>query len=84
MRLTIEMHQPSKVIMEEIARGDSQKSVALTYAFIIAQMGDCADWQRINTAISERWPSKSGLTRVKKMAWKQLEEWQCGIPERQP
>ena len=31
-------------------------------------------WREINSAITKRWPGKSGLTRVKKLAWKIYEE----------
>jgi hypothetical protein len=64
------MHNPQAVILREIATGHSQKSVALTYAFILKQEFKTADWPRINRAISERWKSRSALERVKQMAWK--------------
>jgi hypothetical protein len=53
--------------------GITQKSVALTYAFIIKQ-GDNADWPRINAAIRERWKGKTALERIKKMAWAAIRE----------
>lgn len=67
--MRIELVNPQKVILEEIAGGASQESVALTYAFIIRQEPH-ADWPTINKAIQQRWPSKSGLLRVKRLAWK--------------
>jgi hypothetical protein len=45
---------------------NTQADVAQTYAWAI-QRGD-ADWRVVNEAIIERW-SKSGLSRIKRMAW---------------
>src|SRR4051812_39528763 len=75
-RLTIEMHDPERVIMQEIAdKQITQTSLAITYAFLFAQVeGDTADWPKINQAIIERW-SRSGLQRVKTMAHKICMEW---------
>lgn len=76
MGLTIEMHDPQDVFFEEITdRAVTQDSVAITYAFMIAQLGDAADWPRINTAIRERWKGKTALVRVKEAAWKHVEYW---------
>jgi hypothetical protein len=77
MRLTIEMHDPQGQILEELTwKGITQDSVALTYAFIIAQCGDAADWPKINAAIRAKWKGKTALMRVKEMAWKQVGAWQ--------
>jgi hypothetical protein len=62
------MVNPQRVILAELAAGATQKSVALTYAFILRQELTTADWAKINAAIIERWPK--GLARVKEMAWK--------------
>jgi hypothetical protein len=76
-RLTIEMHNPQRQLLEEVKLpGITQDSVALTYAFIMAQEGNSADWPKINQAIIARWPK--GLNRVKKIAWKQMEKWGLG------
>lgn len=74
--LTIEMGNPDQVIIEELeGRYAPQSSVAITYAFIMAQLGSDADWAKINKAITDRWKSKSALERIKKMAWKQYYQW---------
>ena len=75
MGLTIEMVNPERQIMEEIRNGVGQDSVAITYAFCIAQLGDAADWPAINAAIQERWKGKTALRRVKESAWRHVEEW---------
>lgn len=79
MNLTIQMHDPQGKIMEELTdplyRGTTQGSVALTYAFVIAQLGGLADWRKINAAIRARWKSSTALPRIKKLAWKQVDEW---------
>lgn len=75
MRLTIELHDPVGVLFRELEGPITQSSVAITYAFIMVQQPD-ADWAAINAAIRCKWPSKSGLTRIKEAAWKQLEQWQ--------
>lgn len=59
------------VILNEIKQGCTQKQIALSYAFAIntdAAKVETVDWVAINTAITERW-SKTGLERVKTMAW---------------
>lgn len=58
------------VILNEIARGVTQKDIALTYAMAMkseAQEADKPDWSMINRAILKRW-SFSGLERVKERA----------------
>lgn len=68
--MKIEMHDPQGVIMREIADpGMKQKDVALTYAFIMRQCGDAADYARINAAIRERWKGRDSLARIKELAW---------------
>ncbi len=76
MRLTIEMNDPQGQILEELTwRGITQESVALTYAFTIAQEGKTADWSKINAAICAKWKGKTALSRIKEMAWKQVDIW---------
>jgi hypothetical protein len=72
--IRISMVNPQRVIMHEIASGFPQNSVALTYAFIMRQEGETADWPTINRAIMNRWKGRTSLERVKKMAWKYLED----------
>lgn len=69
--MRIELVNPQKVILEEIAGGATQESVALTYAFIIRQEPN-ADWPTINAAIRNRWKGKSALMRIKELAWKHV------------
>lgn len=76
MSLTIELHDPQGHILKELAdRRIPQKSIAITYAFCIVQLGDSANWPAINSAITARWHGKTALMRIKKMAWKCVEEF---------
>jgi hypothetical protein len=68
--MNVELFNPQAVIFEELAgRKCTQRGVAITYAYILRQESQTADWPKINQAITERW-SKAGLVRVKEMAWK--------------
>lgn len=70
----IEMHDPQGQLLEELGLpGVTQRSVALTYAFCIRQLGDKADWPKINDAIRKRWRGQTSLKRVKEMAWKYVD-----------
>ena len=74
-RLTIEMHNPVRQIFEELNQpGITQASVAITYAFIIAQEPH-ADWTKINAAIQVRWKGNTALERIKMAAWKYVDYW---------
>lgn len=76
MGLTIEMHEPDKHLLEELAYpGITQESVAITYAFCIAQLGDAADWPKLNAAIQKKWRGKTALLRVKTLAWKYVDNF---------
>lgn len=55
------------VIENEIAQGCNQNQIAKTYALALRSSYE-TDWARVNAAIIERW-SKSGLLRIKNMAW---------------
>lgn len=78
MSLTIEMFDPQgQILMELEGRYATQSCVAITYAFIIVQKGDKANWAAINAAIRNHWKSKVALERIKKLAWKQVAEWQA-------
>ena len=69
-----ELCQCTNVLLQEVAdRQFSQKSVALTYAMAI-ESSEAKDWKAINEAIINRW-SRSGLERIKRMAWKRIEKW---------
>ena len=60
----------TETICDEVARGHSQKSVAITYAMALRSQAagmDKPDWKVINTAILSRW-KPSGLERIKKIA----------------
>ena len=71
--MTIEMHDPEGVILREIADPRmTQDDIALTYAFVMRQRGDAADYAKINAAIMCRWKGKSALTRIKERAWAHL------------
>jgi hypothetical protein len=59
-------------ILEAIENKEKyQKDIAELYAGLIP-FGRLVDWPKINQSIKERWPSKSGLTRVKTMAWRMI------------
>ncbi len=74
-RLNFTMDDPQGQLLEELTWPEvTQASVAMTYAYIIRQQGDAADWKRINRAIRERWKGRTALGRVKTMAWKFGEE----------
>lgn len=74
MKLNIEMHDPEGQLLSEIKfQGITQGSVAITYAYAIVQLGDKADWRKMNAAIVAKWPK--GLTRLKKAAWKIVDGW---------
>lgn len=68
--MRIELVNPQQIILEEIAEGHTQRSVALTYAFLLRQEPKTADWKKINQAIMRRWKGKKALSRIKEMAWR--------------
>lgn len=72
--MRVELVNPTALILEEIEGGAPQQSVALTYAFIIRQEGEHADWLKINRAIMSRWKGKTALLRVKKRAWTYVQD----------
>jgi hypothetical protein len=68
---------PEEQILAQIANHNvSQASIAVSYAYVIAQLGDKADWAKINQAIRERWHSPTALVRIKTEAWRYVNEWQ--------
>ena len=67
--LRIEMVDPEKLILEEIADPKiTRNSVALTYAFCLRQGWGTAIGREVNRAIIDRW-SLSALDYIKKRAW---------------
>lgn len=69
--MQIELAAVEATIENEINQGATQRDVALTYAMGLASSWP-TDWVRVNRAIAAKWPK--GLLRVKKMAWKLVEE----------
>ena len=55
-------------------KGITQDSIAITYAFILAQEPN-ADFAAINAAIRARYKGAGALIRIKQAAWRQFEEW---------
>lgn len=84
MNLTLTMGDPVGTIMRELTdpeyRGVTQASVAITYAFCIAQLGENAPWSEINAAIKARWKGAGALKTVKDLAWRQIEYWKSAVP----
>lgn len=65
----IQLCDPQKVLLEEIQdKKITQRSVSLTYAFILRQEPN-ADFSTVNKAIMDKW-GKGGLQRVINKAWK--------------
>ncbi len=76
MSLIIEMHDPEGQLLAELKYpGITQRSVAITYAFLIAQCGKTANWPKVNRAIMRRWKGRTALSRIKEQAWKTVERW---------
>lgn len=55
------------VIENEIKQGCNQTQIAQTYALALRSTYK-TDWKVVNEMIIARW-SRSGLTRIKEMAW---------------
>jgi len=65
----IVLTNPTDTLLDEINRKEfKQRNVAATYSLALRTIDD-VDWVKVNRAIIERW-SRSGLERIKKMAWK--------------
>lgn len=74
MTYYVEMVDPQRVILEEIAdKRMKRDDVAMTYAFALRQHGrtsdDEFDYALVNRAIMDRW-SLSALKYIKERAWK--------------
>ena len=66
--MIIELANCTNTLLAEI--GDKQckqKDIAKTYALAI-NSSESTDWKAVNLAIIDRW-SRSGLERIKSMAW---------------
>ena len=66
--MRIELICTTETLLREIASGATQADVASTYGLALCSSAE-TDWARVNEAIIKRW-SKSGLQRIKTMAWK--------------
>ena len=65
----LELTCTTQVLLDEIHNPRlRQKDIATTYRLAILS-SDETDWKEVNKAIITRW-SKSGLERIKKMAWR--------------
>jgi hypothetical protein len=72
--MRIELADCTNTLLAELAMEEcKQRHIAETYALAIASSED-VDWKTVNKAIADRW-SRSGLERVKKMAWKKIDSW---------
>lgn len=70
MKKGIELADCENCLLAEITdKGMKQKDVAQTYGLTL-KSSECekVNWPKVNQAIMDRW-SKSGLIRIKKMAW---------------
>ena len=66
--MIIELMDCTNVLLDEIANKQfKQRDIAMTYALSL-QSNDPTDYKKVNRAIIDRW-SKSGLNRIKEMAW---------------
>ena len=69
--MKLELRCCTSVLLNEIGGlALPQKDVALTYAMALCS-SESTDWKSVNEAIIGRW-SRSGLERIKRMAWKQI------------
>ncbi len=68
----MELADCTNVIIRECAIPEvTQSHVAMTYAMALVSTWP-TDWKAVNAAIVKRWPKD--LERVKKMAWKIVED----------
>jgi len=69
--MTIELCCCTRILLDEISNKQlHQRDVALTYALAL-RSSEPKDWTVINEAIIRRW-SRSGLERIKQMAWRMV------------
>lgn len=66
--IEIDVAAPEDLIRQEIERGATQTSVAMSYALALRNKNIDVDFGEINRMIINRW-SVSGLERIKKLAW---------------
>lgn len=66
---TVQLADCERTLIDEIASGAPQRSVAMTYALALrSSERPSINWKRVNQAIITRW-SRSGLARIKQWAW---------------
>ena len=69
MSIKVELFNCTETLLQEINdKNFKQVDIAVTYRLAMLS-SEKPDWRKVNEAIINRW-SKSGLERVKKMAWK--------------
>lgn len=69
--MKMELCNCTETLLTEIANKKLlQEDIALTYAFAL-ESSEKPDWRAVNLAIMTRW-SRSGLERVKRMAWQRV------------
>lgn len=74
MTRTCELHPTTQDLIDAIAKKENkQRDIAEKYQAAFNVIPN-TEWGDVNSAIAKRWPSKSGLVRVKTMAWKIYEE----------
>ena len=62
-----------RLMLQEIAdKQCKQITIARTYALYLRHGQPDTDWGEVNRAIIARW-SRSGLNRIKRMAWRAIE-----------
>ncbi len=69
----IELILVEHTIINEIAKGATQKQVAQTYALGLISSWP-TEWRKVNAAIEKRWKSPTALERIITMAWKICEQ----------
>lgn len=66
--MTLELTNCTNMLLDEISNKKfKQKDISQTYALSLRSSFP-TNWKKVNQAIINRW-SKSGLDRIKKMAW---------------
>lgn len=71
--MRVELTCCTQVLLQEVQDEKfDQASVAMTYAMAIRSSHE-TNWKAVNEAIISRW-SRSGLERIKRMAWRIIEK----------
>jgi len=72
----IELANCTNTLLNTIAMSKAkQKDIAIIYAMALCS-SESVDWKKVNNAIITRW-SRSGLERIKKLAWRTLPNEEC-------